>query len=204
MRLFYWSLFISILVVVGFAQVATPLLQHKYSNSTAEHTLPVHKTLYLERGIYDDEVFAIMEAASEWYDDTNGQVVFDIKMLPQPNINPADAVVMFNVTPDFPETIMLDHMNHHSTLGCTNRDAFLPYIWFVDERIALPEYPAVAMHEMGHALGMDHIEGLEGIFTLMYPSMDLGSPHITETDLKYFCKLYHCDSNKFHVIPQIQ
>jgi hypothetical protein len=200
MSLFYWPLFISILVVVGFAQVATPVLEQKHASSFAEHTLPVHKTLYLERGIYDEEVFSIMEAASEWYDDTNGQVVFDIKMLPRLNINPSNAVVMFNVTPDFPEVILLDNVNQHSTMGCTNRDAFLPYIWFVDERIESSQYQAVAMHEMGHVLGMDHIEGWEGIFTLMYPSADLGSNHITETDLKYFCKLYHCDPSKFHVI----
>jgi predicted Zn-dependent protease len=116
----------------------------------------------------------------------------------------ADAIVIFNVTPDFPDIIILDSIKNYSTLGYYNSRG-LDYIALVDARISEANYNAVVMHELGHALGLEHPDLDDhpeiGIGTLMYSMIDAGSNHITKDDLKQFCKLYHCDSSKFHGVP---
>lgn len=195
MRLFIFSTFISILLVILFVGEAAPILK----SHVRHYELPVHRTIYLERTFYDDEVVHVIKAAMEWYDVTNGQVVFDIKVLPQNNIMIGDAVVFMNVTPDNPEIMVLDNKYHYTTLGYTNSVDGLSYVLFVDERIPDSDYEMVMMHEMGHVLGLEHIEGEEGWNTLMFPTTDLQSPHITNKDLYYFCQKYHCDPTRFHV-----
>ena len=198
--LFIWTLSLTISLLFLFAEVATPIVQR----NQIEHKLPVHKTLYLERGIYDEEMYHILDAAMEWNRATNGQVVFDIKRLPQADLKAADAIIIFNVTPDFPDIIILDSIKHYSTLGYYNSRG-LDYIALVDQRISEYNYDAVVMHELGHALGLEHPDSDEhpdiGIGSLMYSVVDAGSNHITNEDLKQFCKLYHCDSSKFHGFP---
>jgi len=197
--LFVWTLSVTIALLFVFAEVATPIVQR----TKIEHTLPVHKTLYLERALSDEQMYHILNAAMEWNQVTNGQVVFDIKRLPDANMQAANAIVMFNVTPDFPDIIILDSIKHYSTLGYYNARG-LEYIAMVDERITSGSYDAVVMHELGHALGLEHPDLDDpkiGIGTLMYSLVDAGSNHITDEDLKRFCKLYHCDASKFHGLP---
>jgi len=55
------------------------------------------------------------------------------------------------------------------------------------------EYRSTVMHELGHALGLDH---RNSIFTLMYPSSDFGAYTITYEDLSQFCEIYYCDPKK--------
>jgi len=194
MRLFYYPLILTIAVIALFVKLASPFIEYKQIS----HTLPIHKTLYLERGIYRDQLYHIIAATMEWNQATDGDVVLDIKLLPQHDIVPQDAIIIMNVTPDFPEIILLDNINKYSTLGFYNHDSILPYIALVDERISRQDYDAVILHELGHALGLEHIKSFDGIGTLMYPSIDLASDHITMTDLKQFCQLYHCEASKYY------
>ena|SRR5277367_3520708 len=201
MRLFFlYPLLLTIVALVGFAEITAPLIEPHY----VERTLPVHRTLYLERTIDNNEKYGILAAAIEWNEATNGQVVFDIQTLPQQHINMLDATIILNVSPDYPDIIILDGINQSSTLGYFNDDGGLPYIALIDVRIPNSYLTAVVLHELGHSLGLKHIKGVEGWGTLMCPSLNFGSNHITDTDLKQFCKIYHCDSSKFHGIPQIQ
>lgn len=201
MRIFVWSLALTIALLVVFAEIATPIVQRPQ----VEHKLPVHKTLYLERSVYDEEMFHILEATMEWNRATNGQVVFDIKQLPQRNIRPADGIIVFNVTPDFPDIILMDSINDMTTLAYYNGRGILDFIAIVDERISQKDETAVVMHELGHALGLEHPDSKEhpeiGIGSLMYSNVDMGGTHITDDDLKQFCNIYHCDSSKFHGVP---
>ena len=204
MRLILYPIIITIALLVVFAEIATPIVQH----STPEHTLPVHKTLYVGRDVGQEEMLHIMEASIEWNRVTNGQVAFDIKKMPQPHVVMADAIVVNNISPDFPEIILLDTVKHNSTLGFFNEDWGMGRIALVDERIKEEDYTAVILHELGHSLGLQHPDSedqpLEGVGSLMFSSVDLGSNHITSDDLKQFCKLYHCDSSKFHGVSKIQ
>jgi|HubBroStandDraft_5_1064220.scaffolds.fasta_scaffold16387_3 hypothetical protein len=197
MRLFLWPLAFTIIFLIGFARIVMPIIRPP----EISYTLPVHKTLYLGRGIDEEEMSHIMEAALEWNETTNGQVVLDIKMMPQPDVMPSDAVIILNVTPDYPEVIMLDNTNHYSTLAFFQGKRGIPYIGVVKSRLSNDETTEVVMHEIGHALGLEHLTGDDGFFTLMSPSVELGSAHITDIDLLYFCKLYHCNSSKFHGHP---
>lgn len=209
-RSFIYSIIITIALLFVFAEVATPIVQPKQ----AVHTLPIHKTLYLERGIYDEEFYHILAATMEWNEATNGQVVFDIKRLPSRNINISDAIVILNVSPDYPQVILLDNVNHMTTLGYYEGNEVIPYIALIDERIKDQDETAVIMHELGHALGLQHPNSqdpndpvelqLLGANTLMFSSIDLGASHITTFDLKQFCKLYHCDWKKLHGVPEVQ
>ena len=196
MRLLLYPLFLTIALLAVFVKITSPFIEQKQ----IFHTLPVHKTLYLERGIYQDQLYHVIAATMEWNQATDGDVVFDIKMLPQPNIVPQDAIIIMNVTPDFPEIILLDNINEYSTLGFFNNSTGLAYIALVDERISRQDYDAVVMHELGHALGLEHVKSIDGIGTLMFPSINFASNHITMTDLKQFCRLYHCDASKYHAI----
>jgi hypothetical protein len=203
MRLFVWPLILTLLLLLGFAEIAAPIVQRN-----GPHTLPVHKTLYLQRGIYDDQLFHITEAAMEWREATNGDVVFDIKYLPQQDIKWNDAIIVMNVTPDNPEIILLDVGNRHTTLGLYNTHEGFPAIELVDERISNADYTAVLLHEMGHSLGLDHPDSpdhpFRGIGTLMFSSILYGNRHITTFDLQQFCHLYHCDWKKYHGVSEIQ
>lgn len=194
MRTFILSMVFTVLLLFVVVELVAPIVGSRH----VDYKLPVHKTLYLERRLFDDQMEHILAAAIEWSEVTNGQVVFDIKRMPQRNIDPADAIIVLNVTPDYPEAILLDATNEHTTLGFFNDTHGLAYIAFIDERIDAEDYTSVAMHEMGHSLGLEHIKGFEGIGALMYPSVELGGNHITQTDLRHFCKLYHCDYTKMH------
>lgn len=200
MRLLIWPLVLTLFLLVGIIAVISPFTERHQ----VKRTLPIHKTLYLERGIYDEEMFHIIAAAIEWNEVTDGQVIFDVKRLPQRNIDMSNSIIFIDVNPDYPEIILLDAINNNTTLGYFDSGNGFPFILLVDERISDGIYNAVIMHELGHALGLEHIKGSEGIGTLMYPITDVSANHITKTDLYYFCKLYNCDSSKFHVISQIQ
>lgn len=206
MRLFVWPLILTLLLILGLSELVTPIVQRH--GAGVEHTLPIHKTLYLTREIYDDQIFHITEAAMEWREVTNGDVVFDIKMLPQQDISWGDSIIVMNVTPDEPEIIILDVTNRHTTLGLYNTNNGLPAIELVDERITEDDYTSVVLHEMGHSLGLEHPDTPSdpdrGIGSLMYSSILFGNRHITTFDLKQFCHLYHCDWKKYHGFPQIQ
>lgn len=211
-RIFIYSLLLTVALLAVFAEVATPIVQKKETETT--YTLPVHRTLYLGKDIYDEEMLHILEAAIEWNEATDGQVTFDIKRLPSRHISPLDGVIILNVTSDYPYIILLDNTNHMTTLGYYEGNAPLRHIALVDERIAEKDATAVILHELGHHLGLQHPNSqdpddpielqLLGAGSLMFSSIDLGSNHITTLDLKQFCRLYHCDWKKFHGVPEVQ
>lgn len=202
MRIFFWSVIFSTIILFGFVRFAAPILEAK--NIQPSYKLPVHKTLYLERSIYDEEFLSIVQASIEWNEVTNGQVTFDIKRLPDSDIDIHNAIIMINVSTDYPEVILLDARRGLITLGFFNHEASLAYIALVSERINEGRFTQIVLHELGHSLGLEHVDDVDGLGTLMYPTIDLGSMHITQTDLKQFCKLYHCDSSKFHGFSEIQ
>jgi Zn-dependent protease with chaperone function len=208
MRLLVWSIALSIVLLIAFAEVVSIVLPPPPHEEAL--SLPIHKTFYIDRNVYDQEMLHIIEAALEWNEATNGQVIFDVKRMPRPNISATDSVIFFNVSPDFPDIILLDNARKKplTTLAYYNGGRILPYIAVVDERISEKDYTGVMLHEMGHYLGLQHPDDEDhpeiGIGSLMHSTIDEGSGHITTEDLKQFCRIYHCDWKKFHGVPEVQ
>lgn len=191
MRQFLYPLIFILLLLNIFSNTAFPIVNH-----TVELKLPVHKTLYIGRDLSPAEVAYILQASLEWNKATNGQVSFSLRVLPS-IIDRKDAIIVLNATPDNPDIILIDHFNNSTTLGSTNDRVGLTYILLVPSRIDESDFAGVVAHELAHAIGMKHITGLDGLGSLMFPSIDLGSKHITNQDLFYLCKTYHCDSRQF-------
>lgn len=158
----------------------------------------VHKILYLDRDFTESEKIHIIEAALEWMRSTNHLVEYDIKVLPCKNIIPNESIIIAKFSEDNPAIISMDILSRDTILGYYNDYGFIPYIALVSSRLNHKKYhTSVILHELGHSLGLNHNKDSDGENTLMYPSVDKGSNHITQIDLINFCLLYKCDPSKF-------
>lgn len=156
-----------------------------------------HITIYLDRNFDDFEQETIIRAAMEWTETTNHIIEYDVVQLPTlGHISYEDSVFITKISPDHPDIILLDQTNKNTTLGYFDTKSYLPHIALVTDRIKDNDYYAVVLHELGHSLGLSHNEGIDNVGTLMFPSIDFGSEHITMTDGKKFCGLYHCNPMK--------
>jgi hypothetical protein len=165
-------------------------------------SLPVHKTLYLASNIYGEQTNEIASAVIEWNTATHGQVVFDIVPITDATEIKEPALVVINVPVDDPRIMVLDRANSHSTMGYFADDQ-VPYIALVKDRMEDGDMAPVVLHELGHALGLQHPNSLahpyDGVGSLMFASMSGGSKHLTNQDMAQFCKLYACNSWEYNV-----
>lgn len=196
MRLLYWTSLIVMLMLIGLNMVAAPILQH-----ITKYTVPIHKTLYIDRNLSEEELFTITAAAMEWHLATNSLITYDVVRLPHKNIDIENSIVIVIVSADFPEIIALDSAEQQEEgthMGYYHERGYVPYIGLVPGRIEDREYKAVILHELGHSLGMKHTDDVSGIGTLMYPNIDGGANKITDEDLQAFCQIYGCNASKLH------
>ncbi len=165
-----------------------------------------HITLYIDRTFDEMETDAIMKAAWEWSTATNHIIEYDIIQLPtKEKIKYKDSVFVVKKSPDDPQIVLMDFTGHNETLGVYEKH-YLPTISIVSERLTDSNYKEIVLHELGHSLGLAHLESLDDLDALMYPYTNMkledgtiiptGSEFITQKDLVQFCKLYHCDANK--------
>jgi hypothetical protein len=193
MRLLYWTTMIVMLMLVGLNIVAAPILHHR----SISYTLPVHKTLYVDRSLSEEELGIITGAALEWHLATKGLVSYDVVRMPYHGIDIRNSIIIMSISPDFPEVIGQDtYSGEESNVGYYDTKYQVPYIGLVTSRIDDKDYIAIVMHELGHSLGLHHNDEEPG--TLMYPSLDLGARSITDSDLHHFCQIYKCDASQLH------
>lgn len=165
-----------------------------WDKGSKEYPGHVHKIIYLDRNFDDIEQEHIIMAALQWSEATNHIVEYDVVQLPsREKIDVTRALFFVKVSADYPDVVIMDNIKKTTTLGYFQDRGPLPYISLIQDRLNEDNYEAVVLHELGHSLGLEHLEGPEGWNTLMYPYVDLGSDHITEKDLVQFCKLYKCD-----------
>ena len=164
------------------------------------HTIGPFK---MERHLYIDETFTTQDdfmiglAAAQWEKKTDGLVTFKMHYL----VNSAEFVTLEDSKAI---TIVKVGVNDPFTEEAENEAGNLLGLYtrrFHNELIALNvdridsalEMRATTMHELGHALGLDHNPRK---FTLMYPSEEFGGHSITNYDLEEFCYIYFCDASK--------
>lgn len=162
-----------------------------------------HITLYIDRNFTEVEVDIIVGAALEWSKTTHHAVEYNIILLPtKDKIELKNSVFITKRSEDDPRIILMDLIGDTQTLGIFEKRG-VKYIALVTARLNEDNYKSVVLHELGHSLGLKHLDGNANINTLMYPYMSIimedgtiipaGSDHITKKDLAQFCKLYRCD-----------
>lgn len=192
MRLLLLANLISIVLVVVLFQISGQLIElpPEYGNH-------VHKTIILDRDFDSDEVELVITSAIEWTEATHHVAEIDVIQLPAVGIIlNEDTILMSSVGLDAPDILIYEASSGNQDLGLYTKRGGTSIIELVSERIPDKYYKGVILHELGHALGLEHNEGLEGVDTLMYPYIELSADHITPIDLNNFCKLYHCDFSK--------
>lgn len=179
---------ISMALLVITTQIVAP--------QSAERPSHIHKTLLVDRNFTDEELMLIMSAATEWTEATHHVAEIDVIQLPNDNeMLSFDSIIVTNASPDSPDILIQEAVTAHSTLGLYTRRQGLDVVEIVSSRIPKEQYRTVVLHELGHAFGLEHAPGLDGIDTLMCPYIEFGANHITPTDLENFCKLYKCSKN---------
>jgi predicted Zn-dependent protease len=150
-----------------------------------------HSILYIDYKFSNQEKEYITNAAFDWERATNRIVTFDIIYLPTIRTIDLDkGLLILKVDSLDPEIIILDIAAKKSQmLGICQEYKSIPYIKLVSTRLDSSNYQAVVTHELGHLIGLNHTNEL---YTLMYPTVDFGSPTITESDMNRFCKIYSC------------
>lgn len=192
--LFFVQFITTILLLLILCNYSAPKLTPKKE----VYLTHIHKILYVDPNFTDEEFVYISMAASDWSKETNNIVTFDIIKLPQETIDMTNSILVIKVSEYNPNIFYLDTIRGNKTLGFFNNNHPMPNIEIVETRITTKNCKSTVLHELGHALGLKHNEGIEGMGTLMYPYDEHGSPTITETDLINFCKIYHCNASKLH------
>jgi hypothetical protein len=156
-----------------------------------------HTTIYVDRRFSEEQMILICWAALRWTNATNHLVEFDVVRLPTEEHILTTDIIINPTFPDMPDIAMLDHDNDDTTLGYYSNLDFVRNIALVVERMDTnAEFEQVVMHELGHSVGLKHNKGADGMGTLMYPSVDLGSNFISKIDIINFCHRYQCDPSQ--------
>lgn len=205
LKTFFFTIinFLALVLVLQSCQCAAPL-QPPVMNIQAKHRA---LELYVSSEFDINEVMLIEDAAMQWEQATNHIVTFniyfnfDMKDYDKLKYSP-DTLVITRLSKHDSLVLKLDNDTNHGTsshiIGYCYKDADQHYpiatliiVW--DRMTGDTYFKGTVMHEMGHALGMKHID-VEN--TLMYPYMDKASRTITDTDLVSFCNIYRCKASE--------
>ncbi len=153
-------------------------------------TVRVYKVM-IHKNIPAEKIGAILDAASEWVTVTDGKFAFESVFADfNPTQQPNNGEIRVYIGPQ------LDPKSNVIGLAWTwSEDSksrpFQSRIWIEDDLSDRIHY-LTALHEFGHALGLDHSDSKSSI---MYPTItDIGE-HLQCLDQKSICSLWECDSD---------
>lgn len=155
-----------------------------------------HKIIYISEAFDSEELVLIQEAANEWYVETKGLVSFTI-------IYSFDYDIYQSIRHHENEMVMaragigdslldvLDANVSGIVLGYYLAELDTQTIILVPDRMRGRDYyRSVIMHEMGHSIGLSHLDVDN---TIMVSSMDRAGNHLTKNDIEWFCRVYYCN-----------
>lgn len=189
----YWARILMFVFVFFFLFTDNPLRKRVFGPTES------HKIVYVSNS-FDDADFRLMqEAAEEWNTETHGLATLEVirgydDYLYQSISHDHSSMVVMRASIWNPVITTLDDRLHTTILGYFFDEEGTQSIILVPARMAGEDYyRAVIIHEMGHALALNHIDVDD---TIMVSSMDRSSYHLSKTDLNWFCRVYYCDASK--------
>jgi len=194
-----WLLSIQVLVFSLLFSVFT-MAREIYPRKVPESQTHIHWNLYVDKNIEPLYFMEIKQAAARWAEATNHIAELDVIPITSENRNiirhDPDALVITIVTEDNPDIIRLDEDNNEGTVAFFRLKSPIPTLAYAGDRLTDDDFMKVTMHELGHTLKLEHMEGPANAGHLMYPMVGLMSNGITKEDLMQFCTIWHCDANK--------
>lgn len=155
--------------------------------------------VYIDDSFNDWQVKLIKEAMVEWEQKTHHQVLFinytgfNIKAKHLNLEGNSNNLLIKKVSKDDAEVREIEKDRNTIIIGFYNGTSAIHTILLIYDRGAMlydPDYfRSTAIHELGHAINIDHTK-VEN--TIMYPTMDKSSNHLSPEDIRIFCKEYYC------------
>lgn len=158
-------------------------------------------SFHVDKALTPYAVQFIRDACDKWEQYSGGRVVFELQhdlednsafeaiTATLPSIvavkSDADGIVDFEKA---------QHCNGCMTLGLTYRAPEPPHpvIFLVMDRLENPrDFYDVVMHELGHAIGLDHIPARDSIMYAHHSPSSPNCPH--QADMAEFCRVYGCE-----------
>lgn len=168
-------------------------------HSHIEKHADFRRNIFIPDDFSSDQMEDIKTALNEWTEKTNYSVQFNIfehydkrimKLLPYREGN----IVILTIPPETPIVVNMEKEMETGNiiLGLWVANDSIPTIYIVSSRIYdRMTYTAVILHEVGHAMGLDHNPNEASV---MYKSQDKSSKHLMPTDIAAFCHIHYCNN----------
>lgn len=110
-----------------------------------------------------------------------------------------DVIIVRSLLSTDEKVIKRDNMLNLTTLGLTLRkECSITHVWLVSDRLSSSyDFMIIAAHELGHAIGLSHVNDSRSIMNRYYNNK-LVFGDVTDSDMFEFCREFNCDVTMFN------